>query len=83
MADLVLREQDGWEELEHVLDAIRVGYLEVGEFWSAVARGSTKVAVGLLEDAGYEFDRDIAGIRAYYEPDDIHGELLRVWVKFK
>lgn len=83
MADLVLREEDGWDELEEILDAIRGGHLEVGEFWEAVARGATKQAVGFLEDAGFQFDRDIAGVRAYYEPDDIHGELLRVWVKFK
>jgi len=81
--DLVLREEDGWEELEEMLDAIRIGHLEVPEFWEAVGRGSTKVAVGLLEEAGFEFDRDIAAVRAYYEPDDVHGELLRVWVKFK
>jgi hypothetical protein len=81
--DLVLREEDGWEELDEMLDAIRQGHLEVGEFWAAVGRGATKVAVGLLEDAGFEFDRDVAGIRAYYEPDEVHGDFLRVWVKFK
>lgn len=83
MADLVIRESDGWEELGEIPDAIRVGHLEVGELWGAVAKGSTRKAVRLLEDAGFEFDRDVAGVRAIMEPDDIHGEFLRVWVKFK
>jgi len=81
MADLVLREADGWEELTEIPDAIRHG-LEVGEFWAAVGSGATKKAVGLLEDAGFEFDQRISGVRAYYQPDSMAGELLRVWIKF-
>lgn len=83
MADLVLRKEDGWEELDEIQEAIRHGHLEVGEFWSAVAQGSTRKAVGLLEDAGFEFNQKVAKVRAIYEPDDIRGEFLRVWVKFK
>lgn len=83
MADLVLREADGWEELGNVLEAVRGRQFDVHEFWSAVARGSTRAAVGFLEEAGYEFYRQVAGIRAYYQPDDIHGEFLRIWLKYK
>lgn len=81
MADLVLREADGWEELTEIPNAIRHGF-EVGEFWAAVGSGATKKAIGILEDAGFEFQTEVVGVRAYYEPDDIAGEMLRVWVKF-
>jgi len=83
MADLVIRKEDGWDELENVLEALRVGHLDVGTFWSAVARGSTKAALRELEDAGYEFYHPVSAVRAYYEPDEIHGEFLRIWVKYK
>jgi hypothetical protein len=83
VADLVLREADGWEELGKVLDAVKGRHFDVQEFWSALARGAMKAAVGLLEEAGYEFYHPVASVRAYYQPDEIHGELLRIWVKYK
>lgn len=81
MADLVLREADGWEELTEIPNAVRHG-LEVGEFWAAVGSGATKAAIGVLEDAGFEFRSEIAEVRAYYQPDAMAGEMLRVWVRF-
>lgn len=82
MADLVIREADGWEELEELQAAIRHGGLDIGELWSAVGNGSTKVAVTLLEDSGYEFDQKVTGVRMLSVPDDMLGERYRVWVKF-
>lgn len=82
MADFVIREADGWEELDEIQEAIRHGALETGELWAAVGNGSTKVAVTILENAGFEFDQKVTGVRALYVPDAMLGELLRVWVKF-
>jgi hypothetical protein len=83
VADLVLREADGWEELGKVSDAVKGRHFDVHEFWSALGRGATKSAVGFLEEAGYEFYHPVAGVRAYYQPDSMDEDFLRIWVKYK
>lgn len=75
----------GWEEVEDVQSAVRDG-LDVRELWAACGQGRSKDALSILANAGYEDLVDEDGNSDYDDvwvmttPDDMLGELLRVFV---
>lgn len=81
MADLIIREADGWEELEEVDLTFEGG---IDPLWVAVSRGEIDEAQTLLEDDGFDFDgEEITAIRVIATPDDLRGERIRIWVKYR
>lgn len=81
MPDLIIREVDGWEELEDVSLTFENG---IDPLWTAVSRGEIEDAQTLLEDDGFDFDGyEIAAIRMVAVPDDLRGEHIRIWVKYR
>jgi len=93
MSDLVIREKDGWEELENFHDVVRGGDLHA--IWAAAAtsghrpRGDLDEVANLLDELGYDLtstsrrELELTGFRIIAEPDDIHGDFYRAWVKLK
>jgi len=67
-----------WDELLDVQDAIFDG-LPIKELWSRVGSGDMKYALGLLSDF-WDVD-DATDVKVVAEPDDILGELIRIWVR--
>jgi hypothetical protein len=85
MSDLIIRESDGWDELEDFFDALRSSGA-VKELWDAAASGDMVVVRETLEQMGYFDDEDdlrVVAFRIIAEPDDIHGDYYRAWVKTK
>lgn len=81
MADLIIREADGWEELDDVTAALN--YFNFNDLWAAVGQGDYHTAQNLLEEY-YDFEDDeIASLHVISEPDDIKGEHIRIWVKYR
>lgn len=84
MADLVISEAEGWEELEDVQGAIASGELDEHTFWNALGQGDHRAALEELYQAGWFDDEDeppSLQVYALREPDDIIGSRLRVWVR--
>jgi hypothetical protein len=82
VTDLALLEDDGWTELDDVVDAVQDGDLDAERLWEAIGDGDERRALELLERAGYEDLPAGPGARvvALYQPDAALGSLLRVWV---
>jgi hypothetical protein len=82
MADLVITEDDGWEELEDLMEAIQSGGVRAGDLEDAIRSGDFDEAMSLLDSAGYEFEKDsTVDFRMFLVPDDIIGYVYRVWVR--
>jgi len=81
MADFKILEQDGWYEV----DASEATFV-LSDLWNAVGKGGYMEAAVLLFGAGLLWERnwrDVAGVRVISIPDDVRGEWIRVWVRFK
>lgn len=83
MPDLMIREEDGWEELQDVEGAATSGALDVDALWAAVGQGNAEEAADMVMDAGWAFDESekVVGVRMVAVPDDMLGRLRRIWVK--
>ena len=85
MADLIIREEDGWLEIS---DLVRDTHAEFKkELWGYAAAGDVGRAQNLLDmELGSDLE-DLIGmdgiesIRMVAVPDDRVGDLLRVWIK--
>lgn len=83
MADFVIREADGWEELDE-FEAVAREHQVIDELWAAVGSGDRAASGEILRDMGFiEEDEMMIGFKMIAVPDDIHGETLRAWVKVK
>lgn len=81
MADLIIREADGWEELDEIDLTFEGG---IDPLWTTVSLGDLDEAQSLLEDDGFDFEEEeIAAIRMIAVPDDVRGERIRIWVKYR
>jgi hypothetical protein len=83
VADLIIREADGWEELEDVETAIADGSLEIEDLWKAAGTHDAEECQAILESAGWEWEEgdEIDAVKLIEEPDDILGQHTRIWVK--
>lgn len=78
----------GWEELDDIQAALSDG-LDVRELWGAAGQGRWKDAFAILASAGYDELVDEDGTSEWDDvwvmrtPDDILGEVLRVFVHRK
>lgn len=85
MADLVIREKDGWIEITDVVDEL--GPVSKQELWDFAGTGDVEQAQQLLDmELGDAIEEkidmaEITGIKVVSVPDDIKGENLRVWIK--
>lgn len=85
MADLVIREQDGWIEITDIVDEL--GPVPKQELWDFAGVGDVEQAQQLLDmELGDAIEEkidmaEITGIKVVSVPDDITGENLRVWIK--
>lgn len=77
MSDLVIRQSEGWEELEDVL--VVVG----DDLWAAAGQQDLQEAEDALDRRGFELaeDETLAGIRVVAVPDDFQGQIVRVWIR--
>lgn len=84
VVELLIREENGWEELEDFQSAMADAPPEWGIslLWRAVGRGDVRAAQALLEDLGFDFDDGLLAVRLLAEPDDILSEYYRVWVRY-
>jgi hypothetical protein len=82
MSDVKILKKEGWEELDEVVEAITEGSLQIDALWSASGQGDVPTAQQVLLDAGYDLEGTVKGIRVIALPDDIRGEIYRVWVKY-
>ena len=82
--DLVIREDDGWEELEEFQQALADAPPGWGlsPLWRAVGQGQYREAASLLEDLGFEFEGEVAVVKLVAEPDDRLDDHYRVWVRY-
>lgn len=81
--DLVIREADGWEELDEFQEALNEpGGPGIREIWDASAVGDLGAVAEALDDLGFELGGKLAGFRFIIEPDDILYEHYRAWVKY-
>lgn len=80
--DLTIRYVDGWQELDGAWDQMIEMRVDLGVFWSAVARNDIKTATSLLEDSGWEFSKQPEEIKVISMPDDERGTWHRIWVKW-
>jgi hypothetical protein len=71
-------ERPEWDELQDVQGAIYRG-LRIDKLWSSVGQGDMKYALGLISDH-WDVD-DATEVKVVAEPDDMLGELIRVWVR--
>lgn len=79
--DLEILESEGWEELEDLEDALAQGArVDIYDIWDAIGAGNRIEVQKMLEGLGYEFENDNT-FRIVATPDDIRGEVFRVWVK--
>lgn len=83
MSDLVLREEDGWDELEDFHENLAHDS-DITRLWNAAAVHDVETIGDLLEEH-YEFEDDerIVGFKIIVTPDDIHGDFYRAWVRVK
>lgn len=87
MSDLVIREKDGWIEISDVVD--KLGPIPKQELWEFSAKNDVEHAQELLDmEFGDAIEEkigmaDLSAIRAVSIPDDLKGEVLRVWVKIR
>jgi hypothetical protein len=86
MSDLTILEDDGWEELDDIVEALQPGdmQLDIHALWQACGAGETDKALEILDAAGYEFDDDPVDVRMVSVPDNgLTGDkVYRVWVKY-
>lgn len=86
MSDLVIREKDGWDELEDFHSAISKGdrtSSDLREVWNAGASGDMGEVSNILDGLGYDIEDEVVGFRIIAEPDDIQGDYYRAWIKTK
>jgi hypothetical protein len=83
MSDVKILKKEGWEELNGVVEAIVEGSLDIDALWRAAGHGDVPTAQQALLDAGYDLEGTVKGVRVIALPDDIRGEIYRVWVKYK
>lgn len=90
MGDFVIRESDGWIELDDVESSISRGELHAEELWTLVGQGRWEDATELLASSGFEnqlFWPHWYGelpehvVQVVQMPDDIRGAHTRVWVR--
>ena len=85
MADLVIREADGWIEISDGVDEL--GPVSKQELWEFAASGDVRQAQELLDmELGDVMEEkvgtsDLTGIKVISIPDDLKGEQLRVWIR--
>jgi hypothetical protein len=85
MADLVIREQDGWIEISDDVDEL--GPVSKQELWEFAATNDFRPAQELLDmELGDVMEErigtaDLTGIKVIATPDDMKGEALRIWIK--
>jgi len=85
MADLVIREADGWIEISDGVDEL--GPVSKQELWEFAAAGDVRQAQELLDmELGDVIEEkigtsDLTGIKVISIPDDLKGEQLRVWIR--
>lgn len=83
MSDVHILKKEGWEELDEVVQAIVEGALDIDALWRASGQGDVQTAQQALLDAGYDLDGTVKGIRVIAIPDDMRGEIYRIWVKYE
>jgi hypothetical protein len=87
MADLIIREEDGWIEITDIVDEL--GPVSKQELWDFAGIGDVEQAQQLLDmELGDAIEEkidmaEIVGIKVVSVPDDIKGESLRVWIKIQ
>jgi len=99
MADLVLREKDGWIEVSEIQGALYIHEKEM--LMDYLSRGDVPSASAVIDyrDTGIWLDRrqeslaeslgskigmlPITDIKAFYEPNPMLGQFLRIWVKVR
>lgn len=85
MANLVIREEDGWLEISDVVDEL--GPIPKQELWEFSGTQNIEQAQELLDmEAGDLIEEkigtdQITGLRVVSVPDDMAGERLRVWIR--
>lgn len=83
--DLVIREDDGWEELDdfqRALADVPPGW-GFSSLWRALGHGQYPAAVELLEELGFEFSGAVKAVKLIAEPDDMLGDSYRIWVRYE
>jgi len=81
MADFKILERDGWYEVD-----VSEAEFVLSDLWNAVGKGAFLEAAVLLFNAELLQERnwkDVVGVRVISVPDDIRGEWIRIWVRFK
>jgi hypothetical protein len=86
--DLLIREDDGWEELEEfqnsLADAQQAGRANLlSDLWRAVGQGQSDAAAELLDDLGFDLGGEVDGVKIVSEPDDMRGDVFQVWVRYE
>jgi hypothetical protein len=83
--DLVIREDDGWEELDDFQRALADAPPGWGlsPLWRALGQGQYDAAVVLLEELGFEFSGEVKTVKLIAEPDDMLGDSYRIWVRYE
>ncbi len=77
-SDEPLENPPEWDELCDVQGAIFDG-LQIKDLWESAGQGDMDYALGLLSDY-WDVD-DATEVKVVAEPDDILGELIRVWIR--
>lgn len=87
MADLVIREADGWIEISQIVSEIAPDAQR--ELWGYSGAGDVESAQAVLDmEAGADLEnligtRDLEAVLVLSVPDDRRGDRLRVWIKPK
>ena len=87
MADLIIRDADGWIEISDGVDEL--GPVSKQELWDFAATNDYRQAQDLLDmELGDVMEEkigtaDLTGIKVVSIPDDINGERLRVWIRIR
>jgi len=85
MADLVLREKDGWIEISDLLQELNPEVQK--EIWEYLGRGTIEDAADALEiEIGDLLEgriglREIQDFKGFLAPHDVAGHVFKVWVK--
>lgn len=86
MSDLKILEKDGWLEVDGFEGAVIGGQVVITEFWAYAGQGDAASMAAMLVEAGLLSEDEEAAVREVRVavfPDDIVGDVYRVWVLTK